>query len=173
MQRANLRCTSAGAYLNNFYFDIDKDWQCFGCISQLTGAIVGCVPQVSTGVGIPGKKWLVTNSSDLYTNLFHEFSSVWALKKKTNFLLVHNSCFFSFPVKIRKSTNINSLIPECVANIMGLESGCNSCICWVTNSLGLDVPCDESRIPESGGPGGPGGPGEPFKNLPNREQKQK
>ena len=77
---------------------------------------------------------------------------------------------------ILSTNNINSLIPECVASIMGLESGCNSCICWVTNSLGLDVPCDESRIPESGGPRGtgwPGGPGEPFKNLPNREQKQK
>ena len=41
---------------NHFYFDLDKDILCFGCIAQLTGAILGCVPQVSTGVGIPGKE---------------------------------------------------------------------------------------------------------------------
>ena len=72
---------------NHFYFDIDKDILCFGCIAQLTGAIVGCVPQVSTGVGIPGKDWLLTNSSDVFTNLLHKFSSVWAVEKENKLLI--------------------------------------------------------------------------------------
>ena len=60
------------------------------------------------------KNWskYITNSSDVFTNLFHDFFSTNSfqfeqLKKKTNFLLVQNSFFFlSLPVEKEIIINI-------------------------------------------------------------------